>query len=98
MHAAPAKKSLQAIWFLLALLMLVRCTAEPAHAEESCTAKYTAMYEKDVAEVKQGKGGPLGQKIAINALARYYEDQWLICKQLENSDEQFEQARENPAR
>lgn len=69
-------------------LFVVACHVSPAWAEKStCTGVLKFDYEAKKRLLNKSKMGVAARKLSNELLDYYYEDQWLICKQMENSDE-----------
>ena len=69
-------------------LFVVACHTSPAWAEKAtCTSVLKFDYEAKKRLLNKSKMGVAARKLSNELLDYYYEDQWLICKQMENSDE-----------
>ena len=69
-------------------LFVVACHVSPAWAEKAtCTSVLKFDYEAKKRLLNKSKMGVAARKLSNELLDYYYEDQWLICKQMENSDE-----------
>ena len=69
-------------------LFVVACHVSPAWAEKAtCASVLKFDYEAKKRLLNKSKMGVAARKLSNELLDYYYEDQWYICKQAENSDE-----------
>lgn len=74
-------------------LFVVACHVSPAWAEKStCTGVLKFDYEAKKRLLNKSKMGVAARKLSNELLDYYYEDQWLICKQMENTNERKQDA------
>ena len=69
-------------------LFVVACHVSPAWAEKAtCTSVLKFEYDAKKRLLEKSKMSLAARKLSKDLLDYYYEDQWYICKQTENSDE-----------
>ena len=80
-------------------LFVVACHVSPAWAEKSaCTGVLKFDYEAKKRLLNKSKMGVDARKLSNELLDYYYEDQWLICKQMENTDGRKQNAAQSQLR